>query len=488
MRPLGLVRLAALRVRRRWNLALAQWLGMATAVALTSVFPLVASVADEVGLHSFLGQLGFKRYVTVEQRVTASLAAYTDFQSAAGREVGRQAGKVLRPGARYASTFQLVGRSLNGVPLQPDPFALRPALASYEAMPQHADLVTGGWSGTVPLDGAYYAAVSEQAAALVGLSPGDRYCVAGSTSAGQPQVCVIVSGIWRARAADMEFWGVSVPTSALMLDRAAFYSAVARVSGATGAVPSFGAPPPVNWMPRAGAVFTPDLAGIHTGNARALVQRLGALRTFFGVRRDGSLSTAGLLAAWAIASVMAPIALGGRLPALDQLDLGSLVPALAATLPATLAVVAVQAFRASRGGLLEARRSLSRPEGQPWWRWRNFDLAAAALAVPILAEARLLGGAQVRLLAETGAADLTSLVLPAVALALLAVGCLRLLGLTGRGLRLHLEQGVLLAYAILVGSALGLVLAWAILPSLEVGTDLTETVPPTVFTVNPGSS
>jgi hypothetical protein len=50
---------------------------------------------------------------------------------------------------------------------------------------------------------------------------------------------------------------------------------------------------------------------------------------------------------------------------------------------------------------------------------------------------------------------------------------------------LHLEQAVILIYGVLVGAGLGLVLAWAILPSLELGTSLSETVPPTVFTVDP---
>jgi hypothetical protein len=47
------------------------------------------------------------------------------------------------------------------------------------------------------------------------------------------------------------------------------------------------------------------------------------------------------------------------------------------------------------------------------------------------------------------------------------------------------EQGTLLLFAVVVGTAIGLVLAWALLPSIQVGVDLAQVVPPTLVTVDP---
>jgi ABC-type antimicrobial peptide transport system permease subunit len=47
------------------------------------------------------------------------------------------------------------------------------------------------------------------------------------------------------------------------------------------------------------------------------------------------------------------------------------------------------------------------------------------------------------------------------------------------------EQFALLAFSILAGTAIGLLLAWVLLPAIQVGTDLSQLVPPTVVTVDP---
>lgn len=59
-------------------------------------------------------------------------------------------------------------------------------------------------------------------------------------------------------------------------------------------------------------------------------------------------------------------------------------------------------------------------------------------------------------------------------------------GLTSRivGRSLAAEQGVLLAFGLIAGLALGLLVAWIVLPTLRLSTDSTSTIPPTVVTVN----
>jgi predicted lysophospholipase L1 biosynthesis ABC-type transport system permease subunit len=51
---------------------------------------------------------------------------------------------------------------------------------------------------------------------------------------------------------------------------------------------------------------------------------------------------------------------------------------------------------------------------------------------------------------------------------------------------LALEQAVLLAFSLFAGYALGLLLSIAILPDLQVGAELTETIPPPQVRANPG--
>lgn len=59
-------------------------------------------------------------------------------------------------------------------------------------------------------------------------------------------------------------------------------------------------------------------------------------------------------------------------------------------------------------------------------------------------------------------------------------------GLTSRtvGRSLAAEQGVLLAFGLIAGLGLGLVVAWIVLPALRLSTDPASSIPPTVVTVN----
>jgi len=47
------------------------------------------------------------------------------------------------------------------------------------------------------------------------------------------------------------------------------------------------------------------------------------------------------------------------------------------------------------------------------------------------------------------------------------------------------ERATLLAFAVVAGTGIGLVLAWVLLPSIQLGTDLAQVVPPTLVTVDP---
>jgi ABC-type antimicrobial peptide transport system permease subunit len=58
----------------------------------------------------------------------------------------------------------------------------------------------------------------------------------------------------------------------------------------------------------------------------------------------------------------------------------------------------------------------------------------------------------------------------------------------GRGTILRslvVEQTLLVVFAVVVGALTGLGLAWALIPALQLGGDLTSLVPPTLLTVDP---
>ncbi|HEY7202396.1 MAG TPA: FtsX-like permease family protein, partial [Candidatus Dormibacteraeota bacterium] len=139
-----------------------------------------------------------------------------------------------------------------------------------------------------------------------------------------------------------------------------------------------------------------------------------------GILVAGALPlAAGLTAAAALAL--------GRLafpspPALGTADYVRLAPPLAVAVAAVLVLLGALAAGAARRDVLELRRGASRPAGPAWWRWRAADLVLALVAVPLLAESRLRGGS-----AADSAGDPLGLLLPAVAIGLLAVAGLRLL-------------------------------------------------------------
>jgi FtsX-like permease family protein len=132
----------------------------------------------------------------------------------------------------------------------------------------------------------------------------------------------------------------------------------------------------------------------------------------------------GIIAGWVASEAVARWAYAGVSTPAFHFDPVKLVPPVVGVFAIELALIAGQAVLASRNGVLQTRAGASRP-GVSWWRQRHIDLVLAILAIPMLAETRLLGGAQVRL---SGAADNPlDLLLPGVGVALIAVAALRLL-------------------------------------------------------------
>jgi hypothetical protein len=175
----------------------------------------------------------------------------------------------------------------------------------------------------------------------------------------------------------------------------------------------------------------------------------------------------GLALAFKAVQLLAGFVLGSTAQ-VSSADLPGLEPALVAAVAAGLALLGWQAARATDRGLVDARRQSSRPAARSWWRARNLDLVLAVVGAGLLGYAHFSSGATAT--SDVGSSDPFTLLLPGLALALLAPASLRLLALAppivgGRGrpltgtltgwqLRRHADQHVrlalLLAFAIAV--------------------------------------
>ena len=137
----------------------------------------------------------------------------------------------------------------------------------------------------------------------------------------------------------------------------------------------------------------------------------------------------GLVIGWAASEAVARWAYAGTSIPAFHFDAARLAPPVVAIFALEVALLGGQAALASRHGVLQTRAGASRPT-VPWWRQRHLDLLLALVAIPMLAQARLLGSAQVRV---SGAADNPlNLLLPGLAIAFLATAALRLLPLAAR--------------------------------------------------------
>ena len=139
----------------------------------------------------------------------------------------------------------------------------------------------------------------------------------------------------------------------------------------------------------------------------------------------------GIIGGWLASEAVARAVYREQSIQLVHLDIANLAVPVVAVLGAELVLLALQAALAGRHGVLRARAATSRPP-VPWWRQRYLDIALAVLAIPLLLQLRVLGSASVR---AAGAADSPiNLVLPGVAIALIALAAFRLLPLTALAL------------------------------------------------------
>ena len=495
------------RLRRRWKMAAGLYLGLVAAVALAVSVTLVQATAAEIGLQRTLQTLGDRSWVQVAAYPTRDPEGLARIDSEARSEVRSEVGPLLRPGAAYLGSSQLIPISRNGKPIPNR--SPGPALASYEGLYQHVDVIAGRIPTELKVGDAWQATMSQQGAQQSGIDLGDRYCLADPSGAG---FCIQLAAIWQPKDPSSTYWGPThVPYNALMLDGQSYAKVVGNL-----AIP----------VSTAYVSFTPDAEAFKQFNVPEVLDRLRQLRGYFSVTHTSYVISTGLdtglqeywdrftsaqfaiqlvaaqvllvallylsfaaghvldqqreqLAIWrsrgwrrrsvwallmlefiilACLAVPPGLALGaggaaaairlvyGSFPVHQAVaDLGVLWQPAALAFGLGLCVLGLRAAAASRQGLLEARRLTSRPALRPWWRWRQIDLGLALIGITVLVRVPLLG--------ETAAAgggaqgpDVATLVLPGLAVLLLALAALRLLPLAARIARL-LSRSLAMAMA-----------------------------------------
>jgi hypothetical protein len=197
------------RLRSDWQFLLACWLLVATATALVSAGALYADTVELGGVRRALAEADPANQ-GVLVRLPAS-AADADSLDAAVRPVLAnsfdQAGADVVTTVRSASLLPAAGGQpglLTGVPVGQQLVVL----GAYEAIDQHATLIEGRWptAGQAPME----AAISEQAAAALGLQLGARLQLADAATPNADQSVITadvqIVGIWSVNQRSDPYW------------------------------------------------------------------------------------------------------------------------------------------------------------------------------------------------------------------------------------------------------------------------------------------
>ena len=489
---MSLARLAVLDLWRKRAVAAVQLVGLVTALALSVALPLMQSVAAEEGLHSALRSLGPGTNLEIGVDHVADPAPFDAFQAETSRRVTTEMGPILIPAARFARSNQQQPMSLNGVGLIHEPGDPLPVASYYEGLEAHVAVTSGAWPADGKTGDAWWATVPESGASLLGLKVGDVYCLgpSGASRNAPAPWCVKIGAVWKPLRTSDPYWAGQPPGTELMLGRSSLFDVRApyvslhaaqlyvtdigrvhaadadgirfhlqRLRGAYGVtsnatfITGLGDAIQV-FLSRlraqqilavsveiallAVALFAIGLSAIHFLDAQRPLVGLWRARGGSRLRAWGLLMLQlGVLALTALpvgaligVSVVALI--GARLfGGADVLEAGILLtagPTVIAVLVAIGAVLGLLAADATRRTVSEVRRTESRPPVTAWWQRRGADAVLALAGILLIAEFRLQAGE----ISTSSGPDPLGLILPGVALALLALASLRLLPLVAR--------------------------------------------------------
>ncbi len=485
-----LARLALIDLARKKAVAGVQLVGLVTAMALAVALPLMQAVAAEQGLHTAIQSLGQGANLEIEIDRVAGPGDFDAFQADASRRVKTDLGAVEVPGARFVRSNQLLPVSINGQGLVHDPSDPLPVMSYYENLQSHVNITSGSWPQDAVIGGAWQAAVSDTAAGLLGLKVGDLYCLAPNGSSRRPpglMFCMTITAIWQAKSTADPYWAgqflgtdlsigrnslfqiasgnpfvtlhmaqlyvtdlsqVHAADAASLRDRLLSlqgdYAVISDATFITGLADEMkvflnrlavqqALAVSVEFALLAVALYAIGLAALHFLDGQKSL--IGLWRARGGSRLRGwlllmiEMGVLALLAVplGALIGVFVVSLVSSRLFGASQvLERGTLVsatPTLALVLLAVFATLGVLAAGATRRSVADVRRASSQPALTAWWRRPWVDAAFAVVGILLIVQFQTQAG---RLTAASGPDPLT-LILPGIALALLAVAGLRLL-------------------------------------------------------------
>jgi hypothetical protein len=219
------------RLRRRWALSLALWLGLIASIGFAGAAAMVQASAADANLQVFLKGLGANGDVTATETDKNDVfligahpdpaRAYKVFQAVVGERAQSLTGGLLRVTDAWAVSTQFYVATINGRPdTNFNPAA--PVFAAYEGIDAHMEIV--GTRQPPAGDTAVPVAMTEASAAAMEVKIGDLLCLGES----DPPLCARVVALWRPLDPNDPYLArEQVPAGAMFVSIDRFYQTLA---------------------------------------------------------------------------------------------------------------------------------------------------------------------------------------------------------------------------------------------------------------------
>src|SRR5487761_1135494 len=219
------------RLRRRWALSMALWLGLIASIGFAGAAAMVQASAADANLQVFLRGLGANGDVTASETDKNDVfligqhpnpaQAYKAFQAVVGERAQSLTGGLLKGTGAWVVSTQFSAATINGRPYT-NLSSPAPVFAAYEGIDSHMEIV--GTRQPPAGDTAVPVAMTEASAAAMEAKIGDLLCLAET----DPLLCVRVVALWRPLDTnDPLLVRELVPAGAMIVSIDRFYQALA---------------------------------------------------------------------------------------------------------------------------------------------------------------------------------------------------------------------------------------------------------------------
>jgi hypothetical protein len=224
-------RLILTRLRLRWALSLALWLGLIASIGFAGAGAIVQATATDANLQVFLKGLGANGDITVSETDKNDVylihqhpnpgQAYKAFQAVVGERAQSLTGGLLRVTSAWVVSDQFYPTTLNDH-LYTNLSSSAPVLVAYEGIDSHMEVV--GTRQPAAGDTSVPVAITEASSTAMAVNLGDRLCMGGT----EPPLCLRVVTVWRPHDPnDPSLNRGQVPASAMFVSIDTFYTTLA---------------------------------------------------------------------------------------------------------------------------------------------------------------------------------------------------------------------------------------------------------------------